>query len=176
MLMGNAKVGFTPGQFIQGGYFGGQIVDGGVTYNLFVAPKVGGETTAQHRNTNAAIAGTDSRTDGVTNTSLMVNASATPAGYFCGTLDLNGYTDWYLPAIDELSAIAANLASGLTAVPAFQVGGAEQFALTSGRYWSSTQVLANTTEGWTVLMNTGVSGAQNKSGSFGVRAVRRVVA
>jgi hypothetical protein len=66
--------------------------------------------------------------EGVTNTNLML-AETTNIGLFaakkCGDYAEGGYTDWYLPSLDELKAIFNNKET---------IGG-----LTKGLYWSSTE-------------------------------------
>ena len=53
-----------------------------------------------------SVRGTTSATDGISNTNTLyaLGSAAHPAAYHCKTMTLGGYSNWYLPAIDELSA------------------------------------------------------------------------
>jgi len=146
----------TIGQSYGGGYFAGYIshtANGVPTHALVVAPKATGETQAVMKTTNTATSGTQSRYDGAANTANM-NNTAHPGAYFCANLSTGGYSDWYMPAIDELDIAYANLkpdstantasttnaysvptrtfayttsVPGQTTVSAFQAGGSEAF-------------------------------------------------
>jgi len=108
----------TVGSSTQGGYYAGQVVDGGVTYALIVAPKASGANggaTIQWKTTNdAAPAATQTLTNGVAASNAM-NASNYPAAFYCKGLNIGGFTDWYLPARDELEILYRNLKPGTTA-------------------------------------------------------------
>jgi hypothetical protein len=57
------------------------------------------------------------------------------AAYICANLDLNGYTDWYLPSKDELNLIYQNLKKkGLSNFTTRNYQGTLLF------YWSSTEL------------------------------------
>lgn len=86
-----------------GGYFLGRIdVDDGNRYALIVAPKaLGGESAGLQWKTERSTSSAHSINNGWTNTEGLNNASH-PAAKFCRDLSINGYTDWYLPAKDEL--------------------------------------------------------------------------
>ena len=93
-----------------GGYYAGNIVQGGVTYRVVVAPKSSGENSSKPWKT--------SKTDGPSATitlnngpaaSAAMNSAEYPAAQFCEGLSIGGYTDWYLPARDELELCYRNL-------------------------------------------------------------------
>lgn len=100
------------GASYQGGYFAGQISTSGsgvADYNIVVAPVSSGESSSkQWKTTNTNTAGTDSFIDGPSNSSTMNNASH-PAAQFCEGLSIGGYTDWYMPALNELEVCYYNL-------------------------------------------------------------------
>ena len=156
------------GAAYEGGFFAGQIGTGGVaTHNLVVAPLSSGQTTGQWKTSNTSTAGTSSDIDGPANTAAMIAAGAAshPCANFCNNLSIGGYTDWYMPAKNELEINYFNLkpdttlnsvgaginpnavparASGYTtgnpaqtSAAAFQTGGAEAFG--TNDYWCSTE-------------------------------------
>jgi hypothetical protein len=185
------------------GFFAGQISTAGngiADYNLVIAPKSSGENSSkQWKTSNTSTAGTSSVIDGPTNSSNMNNASH-PAAQFCEGLTIGTFSDWYMPAKNELEVCYFNLkptttsnsiASGTntnavpsrgsnytagtpaqTAATDFQTGNTEAF--TSNFYWSSTE--ENATAAFEQNFDDG--NQQNnsffKSDSLYVRAVRRV--
>jgi hypothetical protein len=97
--------------------------------------------------------------DGLANTNWMVSQfnGANLAGTICNNLVLNGYSDWYLPAQNQMSLIYQNV---------FSTG----LSIMSGPYWTSTGYSSN----WAMRMTT--SGAFNaipkQGGSQYIRAIR----
>lgn len=188
------------GQAYQGGYYAGQISTAGngiADYNLVVGPVASAQSTLQWKTTNTTTAGTSSVINGPTNSSNMNNASH-PAAQFCEGLTIGGFSDWYMPAKNELEVCYYNLkpttnsnstSSGINAnaVPArasnytagtpaqtsaadFQSTGAEDFV--ADEYWCSTENSA--TDAWLQQFTTGSQYALDKTSSYIVRAVRRV--
>jgi hypothetical protein len=105
----------TPGQLVGGGYYAGDIVDGGVTYMLIVSPKASGESfLAWGDNLNSAPVATETLTNGVAATNAT-STSTYPAALYCQNRTINGYSDWYLPARDELEILYRNLKPTTTA-------------------------------------------------------------
>ena len=189
------------GQAYGGGYYAGKISTAGngiADYYLVVAPKSSGENSSrQWKTTNTTTSGTTSVINGPTNSTNMNNASH-PAAQFCEGLTIGGFSDWYMPAKNELEVCYYNLkpttntnntssGTNTNAVPsrgsnytsgtpaqttasAFQTGNAEAFG--AGGYWSSTEFDA--TNAW--IQNFGGGNQFNyfKNYSYGVRAVRRV--
>ena len=188
------------GAAYEGGFYAGKIVQGGTTYYLIVAPKSSGENSSrQWKTSTTSTSGTSSVIDGPTNSANMNNATH-PAAQFCEGLTIGGFSDWYMPAKNELEVCYYNLkptttanstssgantnavpsrgtnyASGTparTTVTAFQSGGAEAFA--ADNYWSSTEFDA--TNAWNQNFTNGFQNANVKTNSYYVRAVRRVLA
>ena len=191
------------GQAYEGGFFAGQISTAGnsiADYNLVVGPVASAQNTSkQWKTSNTTTAGTTSVIDGPANSAAM-NDATHPAAEFCEAVTAGGFTDWYMPAKNELEVCYYNLkpttgnnqlASGINAnaVPArasnytigtppqtsaadFQSTGAEDFT-TTGYYWSSTENSA--TSAWSQVFSSGYQyNLFQKTTSYPVRAIRRV--
>ncbi|GEM_PF-6413174 len=80
------------------------------------------------------------------------------AARVCSSLNLNGYSDWFLPSHDELDSIHAHK---------------ELFGLTSEWYWSSSEY--SDTAAWIVLMDhpVGQSWITGKSWHLNFRCIRQ---
>lgn len=189
------------GQAYAGGYYAGQISTAGnsiADYNLVVGPLSSAQNTSiQWKTTNTGGDPTSS-IDGPTNSAAMNDASH-PAAQFCEAVTAGGFTDWYMPARNELEvcyynlkpAVTANLTSygiNVNAVPArasnytagtpartsatiFHEGNAEAFL--PSFYWASTQY--SNPEAWFIsFSNGGQNYYFNKIYNRKVRAIRRV--
>lgn len=120
------------------------------------------ESTAQWQSSSLKTNATRSW-DGVYNTGLMTGS---PAATYVNSLTDGGFTDWYLPSIDELSILWHNR---FHVNNALNVG---SFTLlsTSAFYWSSTE---NGTAGaFGFHFNIGNTTSANKTNTLSVRAVR----
>jgi hypothetical protein len=103
------------GDPLEGGYFAG-IIDStqtegasGERYALIVAPKATGEDDLTWGGYGKVVAGADSTWDGKQNTiDLIADSETHPAASFCDNLTIGGYSDWYLPAPDELELLYRN--------------------------------------------------------------------
>lgn len=186
------------GAAVGGGYYAGKINQGGTEYYLIVSPKASGEVQyARFKTSQTTTAGTFSDVDGPTNSANM-NTSVHEIAYFCNALVIGGYTDWYMPAKNELEVLYYNLkpfassnvtSSGINAnavpsrgsnytslVPAqtsvdiFKSGGSE--ALDAGSYWSSTP--ADSTFAWEQDFFDGTQRTNYKNDQRMGRAIRRV--
>ena len=191
-----------PGAAYGGGFFAGQISTAGngiADYNLVVGPVASAQTTGvQWKIVNTTTAGTTSVIDGPANSAAM-NDVTHPAAQFCEGLTIGGFSDWYMPAKNELdvcyfnlkpTTLSNNTASGINAnaVPArasnytsgtpaqttavdFIISTGAQ-AFDSNNYWSSTENSA--TSAWRQGFNNGYQFTPLKDESYRVRAVRRV--
>ena len=194
-----------PGTPYGGGFYAGRIKIGADTYLVIFAPKASGEALLQWKTDQTATTGTTSTWDGAANTAAMIaaGAAAHPAAQFCKGLTIGGYTDWVLPAKDQLELLYRNLKPDTTAnitssganpssdpvgsnytagspaqteIAAFKTGGAEAFS-TGAVYWSSTENTStnNNTNTWSQLFSTGSQINSNfKNNSRLVRAVRMI--
>jgi hypothetical protein len=189
------------GQTFGGGFFAGQIsttANSIATHNLVIGPLSSAQNSSvQWKTSDTSTSGTSSNIDGPTNSANMNNASH-PAAQFCEGLSIGGFSDWYMPAKNELDVCYFNLkpttdsnntssGTNINAVPsrgsnytagtptqtsaaAFQSGGAEVFA--TGFYWSSTE--NSSVYAWNQAFQNGYQGLRSKGGTVRVRAVRRV--
>jgi hypothetical protein len=98
------------GSAYEGGFYAGKIVQGGSTYYLVVAPKSSGENSSKEWKTTADAGPTATQTlnNGPAASSSM-NSASYPAAEFCEGLTIGGFSDWYLPARDELELCYRNL-------------------------------------------------------------------
>lgn len=91
------------------------------------------------------------------------------AAFVCENLNLNGYSDWYLPSIDELDLLYRNLHA--KSLGKFQ----EEFCLFGDCrdvfYWSSTQY--DEMSAWCIYFKTGFKAEGNSKNNGGnVRPIR----
>ena len=192
------------GDAYQGGFYAGQISTAGngiADYNLVVGPVASAQNTSkQWKIVNTTTAGTSSVIDGPANSTAMNNITH-PAAQFCEGLTIGGFSDWYMPAKNELEVCYYNLkptttsnstayginanavparASNYTAgIPAqtsatdFKSTGAEDF--TAVAYWSSTEVSGYAVYAWSQDFSNGYQYFfKFKTYATHVRAVRRV--
>ena len=193
------------GQAYAGGYYAGQISTAGngvADYNLVVGPVASAQTLNPAWKTTATSTGVTSVIDGPTNSATMNNASH-PTAQFCEAVNTGGFTDWYMPAKNELDVCYFNLkpttyasttgvginanavparASNYTSVnPAqtsadnFKDTGTEDFS--PSIYWSSTEYVVSGATGsaWVQNFNNGNQYGTNKTyQGYRVRAIRRV--
>jgi len=196
----------TIGQAYGGGFYAGKIsttANGVATHYLIVAPKASGEASGKTWGTPSVTTGVTSDINGPINSaSLAALGAAYQAAVFCEGLTIGGYSDWYLPAKNELEVlyynlkpttdvnntssgsnanavspepISTNYTSGSPAQTSAGIGfrTGETEAFAFGGYWSSTEVSANSV-GYQSFIN-GYQGTINKDyGGNYVRAVRRV--
>src|SRR3990167_4243677 len=110
---------------------GGGVVacDGGGLNNLIATTTDSSTGIVWSNIDDTAIGATaQSDTDGASNTTAIINqdGATTGAAFICTALTTGGFTDWFLPAKDQLNCLEDNQAA---------IGG---FA--SALYWSSTEV------------------------------------
>jgi len=196
----------TIGAAFGGGFFAGQISTAGnsiADYNLVVSPVSSGQTSLLWKNVATTTPGSDSDINGVQNTADMVadgSSTVYPAAHFCNDLVIGGFSDWYLPAKNELEIYyfnlkpgtqANNTSSGINAnaVPArasnyttspsvpsqtsatdFQTGGTQPFG--TFFYWTSTEFSASTANGQNFAYGSFLTGGKIYPASL--RAIRRV--
>jgi hypothetical protein len=190
------------GQAFGGGYYAGQIgVSSVATHYIVVGPVASAQSSKQWKNANTDTAGANSVINGPQNTADIVadgNSTVYPAAHFCNDLVIGGFSDWYMPAKNELEICYYNLKATTTsnstgsginsnAVPArasnytagtpaqtsatdFKSGGAEAFS--DAGYWSSSEYSA--TMAWLQFVGDGGQTYGSKTYSYRTRAIRRI--
>lgn len=192
------------GSALGGGFFAGQISTAGngiADYNLVVGPIASTQSTLRYKTTATSDIGASSNIAGPTN-SANINDANHPAAQFCEGLTVGGFSDWYMPAKNELEVCYYNLKPttennatnnpyGINpnSVPAraiaytagtpaqtsaadFKDTGTEDYD--QAIYWTSTQA-TNGAYAFNQLFTSGIQTYSNKATySFKVRAIRRV--
>ena len=184
------------------------------TYHIFAAPKDVGESLEQYKDAASSDGIADdtaprSPWDGYWNTyeSVLANAASRvgvinqqhPAFVFAQGADINGKTDWYIPATNEMSIFENVIGTGGADTPSlsshqnnpFDPGGSEEILVYSSSlgsttaYWSSTEDPQNPTYAWarwrdptptTWTARGGGAGGYTKNVQVRVRLIRRVLA
>ena len=128
-----------------------------------------------------------------------MNNASHPAAQFCEGLTIGGFSDWYMPALNELEVCYYNLKPTTTsndtgsgtntnAVPSrgsnytagtpaqtaatdFQTGNSQAFAVND--YWTSTEY-SSAAYAWRQDFNNGGQNQPPKTAYMYVRAVRRI--
>jgi len=155
------------GSATSGGFYMGTIAAAGTTYYLVVAPNATGCACCEWKTSNTSTSGTCSLVDGYANTYPALENSTHPAGNWTATRTIGGFSDWYLPAIDELEVFYNNGAAAGTGDP---LPSGEDFVST--RYWSSTEY--SSTIGCFFYFSNGSRSIESKNYTQRFRAVRRV--
>jgi hypothetical protein len=200
------------GDAFEGGFFAGLIshtANSVPTHALIVAPRATGAsgtgytltTNLQWKTSRTATTNTTSSFDGAANTAAIVTAgiASHPAAQFCVNLNIDGYSDWYLPARYELdiayqllkpTTASNNTSWGInpysvpertvnrtagdpaqTSITAFQSTGSEPFV--DALHWPSTE--GSDRSAWRLPFNDGDQSLFSfKDVTLRVRAFRRI--
>jgi hypothetical protein len=142
-------------------YLGGVVgyLDGSGQHGLIVSSA--DLANAQWSNVSSGSAGAQSSSNGTNNTALIIAQSGHTgsAALNCKNYSGGGYTDWYLPARDEMAQLNANAAY----IPSL-----------AGDYWTSTETATppyfNATH---YRIGTGPNNSVSKTNTRKVRAVRQ---
>jgi len=147
-----------------GGFYMGTICAAGSCYYLIMAPNASGcASECQWKTETTCSSVGNEECDGYGNTYDHLANATHPAGNWTATRSIGGYSDWYLPARNELNQLYINKGSS----PAGEGFLAEY-------YWSSTECSAS--EACRQAFNCGLINATTKTDTItmNVRAVRRV--
>jgi hypothetical protein len=144
----------------------------GAIQNYLVVDTADLSASAEFATLNVNISNVESTWNGTTNTTNLIAAgagsgiTAGTAAVLCDSSTNNGKSDWYLPAIDELSKIWQNrwdIAQGIATASGTQL----EFTL----YWASTE--DDLTTAWGFNFISGISSIRPKANPLYVRAVRK---
>ena len=108
--------------------------------------------------------------DGNSNSTAIANhfGGSTGAAAFCLNLVSAGFSDWYLPSIDELKLLYINRFNVNQTISGIQ----NAILVGESALWSSTEKWGGS-DAWYFWMAEGRSLAQAKTGAVGVRAIRK---
>lgn len=125
-----------------GGIYMGTISAASSCYYLFVAPNATGCSALRWwKQSTTCTGGACSCVDGFANTYGSLDNDDHRAGNFCATRTIGGFSDWYLPAVNEMQIIYDNGGnSGNESV----IGPGEAFQTARGAAtnWTSTEINA----------------------------------
>ena len=152
--------GLAIGDPMEGGFLAGAIVLGTNFYGLVVSDISGQSQDEKYRTTDSNDAGARSSIDGLANTYSVSNSSVWPAFRHCQDYNGGGFSDWYLPSINELVIMLS----------AQHFIGSAQFNETL--YWSSTQASSSTSYYVFVSFDPGIF-SNSKVNRYAARPVRR---
>lgn len=152
-------------------FYLGQDTLGGIVFYIYIGSDGNqhglivnkNESTAQWQ-ASGTITNATRSWDGVYNTGLMTGS---PAATYVNGLTDGGFTDWYLPSIDELSILWHNR---FHANNALNAGGFTLLTLTNTDYWSSTE--DDAVGAFTFRFVWGTVDINYKASTYSVRAVR----
>ena len=157
----------------------GQSFGGGVVFHVYrdasnvehglIVSIVNQSTSSQYSNITSASVGTTTTWNGQANTNLMKAQTGATSGAWKDADDYSfgGFTDWYLPSIDELNILfnnRYNVDKTLSSIGGATLIGIEQ-------YWSSTEYDAST--GVQIYPYNGIIDYTSKSSGLVVRAIRQ---
>lgn len=150
-------------------FYLGQDTLGGIVFYIYIGSDGNqhglivnkNESTAQWQSSGTTTNATRSW-DGVFNTGLMTGS---PAATYVNGLTDGGFTDWYIPSIDELSILWHNRFHANKAL-----NDGSFTLLNTAYYWSSTE--GNVTNAFPFFFGNGYANFNNKTNTYSVRAVR----
>ncbi|WP_044872003.1 DUF1566 domain-containing protein [Pseudomonas sp. LFM046] len=188
----------TAGTPFEGGFYVGRLQLDGAEYALIVSPKAQGELDeASLGKYGENLTDARSCNDGLANTQAMAGAGSDLARWMLA-LDINGFTDWYLPSRDELELCYRHLkpttqdnwasfrdgdnpsslpvgypytaeSPAQTSAEAFRADGEQAFEPTW--HWASTQY--SPSHAWIQDFDDGTQTSDHKGDGYRARAVRR---
>jgi hypothetical protein len=169
----SAGTGYSPEQHVTTAYIGGEYFEGGLIYTIDATTLHGLIVTAGNLGvapwenvtfTSYLSAGAYSTTDGDANTTLIIKYFGTSgnAAALAKSCRDGGYTDWYLPSINELTTLVSSGVGNVRLVGAVD------------SYWSSTENINNIADAFGVQYTFGSTSTftDTKNTGYAVRAIR----
>ena len=149
------------GGSVCGGFYMGTIFADSSCYYLIVSPLSGGSAACSWGN---SLTNADDNCDGYGNTYDNLANNTFPAGNWVATRTINGFSDWYLPAISELQFVYSNK----NCMPA-----GEGFPTSTWpSYWSSTE-FNDSSSAYLTYFNNGITLTASKNCTRRIRVIRR---
>lgn len=164
-------------------HYVGELYGGGVVFHVF-RDAAGAEhglilslsdlsTSYQWSNVNSQQIGTNAESvwNGPANTAAIISQSGhtTSAAALCDNYTSGGFTDWYLPSIQELNMLWNNLYNVNRTLDTD--GNPSSTIVAPQYYWSSTEISATVALGFNEYVGTTAGGDKDASPQY-VRAVR----
>lgn len=167
MMMGKALMGASPqiptvpGTPYGGGFYVGRMLVGTQKYALIVAPKASGQTTLQWKATNTTTLNTASVWDGFSNTAAMVaDAVNHAAAQWCAALSIGGFTDWFLPATEQLELCYRNLKPRTNSNDTATVSGVNNSSDPQGTTYTASDPAQTPSDAFRYVLATNVHGPE----------------
>ncbi len=95
---------------LDGGFYMGTISAAGTSYYIIMAPNATGCAACQWKTTHTFTGVGPQVNNGFASTYNCLANATHPAGNFTATRSIGGFSDWYLPAKNELNQIYLNIA------------------------------------------------------------------
>lgn len=160
LLGAQQQVPTVPGTPYAGGFYVGRMLVGTQKYALIVAPKASGQTSLGWNN-NSSNAATLSAWDGFSNTAAMVASSINhPAGQWCAGLSIGGFTDWFLPATEQLELCYRNLKPRVVNNDTASVSGFNASSDPRGTTYTASSPAQTTSDAFRYVLATNVHGPE----------------
>jgi hypothetical protein len=160
------------GEASNGGFYAGDISYGGKSYKLIVADKAADVGGMPIMTPKGAWPGATSQDDGMANTLSMEGDARFIAAAHCLDYAGGGFSEWYLPAENEMAVIYNNLGHNSSPPVGFEPGGNNAFAAVF--YWTSTQASPYPEYNRTRRMSDGFVTQHGKDTAQKTRPIRRV--
>lgn len=161
------------GDALGGGFYAGSISYGGKNYRIVVADVEAEIKGLYWKTTQTLTSGTESDSDGYANTLAMaVDIDAHPAAKHCVDYSGGGFSDWYMPSIDEMYLLTQTIDPIRSPAPIFQSGGSQRVGSRVSKFWASTSQSATAAKSITFVSASPVSSASTSSNLY-VRPIRR---
>ena len=160
-------------------YWVGKSYGGGVIFHVYrdannvehglICSIVNQSTSSAYSNIDNQSIGTTTTWDGQTNTNLMAAQTSASSGAWklCNDYSYGGFSDWYLPSIDELNLLSTNRYNVNKTLSS--IGGATQIQYDD--YWSSSET--DNDDAWNFNFINGNANYNYKNSTYYVRAIRQ---